>query len=451
MKLNLGGARGHETGYGRMSVELGAALVNLGVQIDDYVPSDVMADGNPRWGTTARPIHRNGLWATSPTHVKGWWKGQRVHVLTMWEATEVPPAFRDTVHDIETLIVPSEQNRGLFSRFHDNVRKIPLGVNQEQWHYRERPPVERDFRFLTAGSGERKGVDVAVEAFKRVFGTYVPSSNDPIPTLTVKNRVSVDGIHGDRIHQLSGTISLADEIELYAQAHCFLGLARGEGWGMMPFQAIAQGCPTIISDAHGHHEFAHLAAIPVGTSLIPAETFIFGDGGEWWDPDLEEVCESMWEMYVNYEDYLPIAKHGSEVIRDEYTWEHSARKVIDIIGETSLDSPDLVSPGWYEPITQVFHIVPSKDCTYEVNGATYTFKKGEDYWEMADLKRMMYDHDALDWECLTDPHESGLLPNQVSEIDRYKARHARCETCGQMLNSDVSLDFDDEDAMGLAP
>jgi len=419
--------------------------------VDDYAPNEVHDDGTPKWGTHEHPIHRNGLWVTAPAHVKGWWKGQRVHVFTMWEATGVPGGFRDNVHDIDTLIVPSEQNRELFSLFHDNVRKVPLGVNPDQWHYTPRQPVEREFRFLACGSGVRKGIDVAQRAFKEVFGGFTPTANDPIPTLTIKNRRSLDEVNGERVQQISGTITAADEIELYAQAHCFLGLARGEGWGMMPFQAIAQGCPTIVTDAHGHAEFSHLASAAIGTTMSKAEPFIFGAAGEWWEPDFEEVCESMWDIYCNYEDYLPSAKHGAEVIADEYTWGHSARKLIDIIGVDSLNHPDLVNPGWYEPTSQVFHIVPNRDISYEVNGVAYNFKKGKDYYEFGDLKRMMFDNDALDPSCLGDLNESGLMPDQVDKMDLYKARNARCPTCHQRLNSDMTLDFDDDDAGSLVP
>ena len=451
MKLNLGGARSHETGYGRMTHELIRAFEAEGVQVDDYVPQDHHADGTPAWGTTDLPIHRNGLWITAPAHVRGWWAGQRVHVFTMWEATTCPPGFRENVHEIETLIVPSQQNVNLFSRWHDNVRKVPLGIDPTAWHYTERPPVEREFRFMCQGQGRRKGIDIVVKAFNHVFGGFTPTASDPIPKLIVKDRTAQEGVRGERIQQMSGTITRADEIELYAQAHCFIGMARGEGWGMMPFQAMAQGCPTILSDAHGHHEFAHLAAAPIGTTPTPADSFIFGQSGDWWEPDFDELCAAMWDIYVNYEDYLPIGKHAAEVIADEYTWGHSARKIIDIIGPESMKHPDLVAPRWYESTAQLFWIVPSEDCTYEINGAVFKFQKGEDYHELGDIKRMMFDHGKLDPVCLADPHESGLLPSQLSELERYKAQKARCPTCHQRLNSDTSLDFDDDDALELTP
>jgi hypothetical protein len=442
MKLNTVASETQQTGYGRMGRSLIAAMQKLGVQID---PST-----SP--GQEDEPVHANSLWMGAPSYVTGWWKGQRTNVLTMWEATGVPPGFRENVPELDTIIVPSQQNVELFSRWHDNVKKIPLGINPDEWSYRKPPPVLDEFRFMTAGQGPRKGIDVCIKAFTAVFGGFVPTQNHPRPVLVVKNRSHQTKIRGEGIVEISGTMSPADEINLYANAHAFLGLARGEGWGMMPFQAMAQGTPTILHDAHGHHEFAHLAAITIGGGMSKAEPFIFGDADKWWEPDFTEVCEAMWDMYCNYEDYLAGAKHAAEVIADEYTWKDSAQKLINAMGgESALDLPDLTTRNWYEPTIQLFHIVPSRNCSYEVNGTTYKFQKGEDYWEFGDLKRMMFENQNLDPSCLADIHESGLAERQMDEVVRYKAQHMRCRECGQRLNTDMTLDFDDEDSETLVP
>jgi hypothetical protein len=418
------------------------SLTKLGVSIDPC--------SSP--GDEDQPVHANGLWMGAPSHISGWWKGQRVHCLTMWEATGVPPGFRENVHEIDTLIVPSEQNVELFSHWHDNVRKVPLGIDPAQWHYRERPPVGSEFRFMTAGQGERKGIDICVRAFQTVFGGFVPSASHPRPTLTVKSRPSLKDVRGEGITNISGTIPFADEIELYATAHAFLGLARGEGWGLMPFQAMAQGIPTILSDAHGHHEFAHLAAAPISCGLSKAEPFIFGDAENWWEPDLDEVCEAMWDMYCNYDEYLDPAAHSAQIIADEYTWDHSATKLIDAMGgREALSLPDITEREWHKPTIQQFLVITDKDCGYEVNGTVHKFKKGETYYVFGDLKRMMYENNNLDPACLDNPHESGLTPEQLDRLDRYRSEHERCYACGQRYNSDTSLDFEDEDVLELSP
>jgi len=366
----------------------------------------------------------------------------------MWEATGVPPGFRENVHEIDTIIVPSEQNVELFSHWHKNVKKVPLGVDPERWHYSERPPVDSEFVFMTAGQGQRKGIDIAVKAFNTVFGDFQPSVSHPRPTLIVKDRYRMKEVRGDNVREISGTVSPETEVALYGTAHCFLGLARGEGFGLMPFQAMAQGCPTVLADAHGYAEFSHLASETVSCGMSKAEPFIFGDADQWWEPNFEEVCNAMWEMYTNYETHLYQAAQSAEIIAEEFTWDRCAVKLIDAMGGTeALELPDITERVWHKPTIQQFWVVTDKDCSYEVNGTVHKFKKGENYWVFGDLKRMMYENKNLDPKCLVDIHESGLTPEQLSDLDRYRSQKARCYACGQTLNTDKSLDFDDEDVL----
>jgi hypothetical protein len=442
MKLNSVASTNQETGYGRMGRYFLNALKNLGVEVAQCTSP----------GDEAKPVAANALWMGAPSHVAGWWKGQRTHVLTMWEATGVPPGFRENVHEIDTIIVPSEQNRELFSHWHKNVKTVPLGIDAERWHYTERPEVGAEFVFMTAGQGKRKGIDIAVEAFNTVFGDFVPSADHPRPVLVVKDRYRMKEVRGDNIREISGTVSPEVEVALYGTAHCFLGLARGEGWGLMPFQAMAQGTPSILADAHGYAEFAHLASLTVSCGMSKAEPFIFGDADQWWEPNVEETCEAMWEMYVNYDNYVFGARRSAQTIADEYTWDHSAAKLIDAMGgRAALELPDISAREWHTPTIQQFWVVADKDCSYEVNGTVHRFTKGEDYWVFGDLKRMMYENKNLDPRCLTDIHESGLTPEQLGELDRYRSEKQRCPTCGQRYNSDTTLDFDDADVEALTP
>lgn len=442
MRIDSVASTNQETGYGRMGRYVLESLKNLGV--------DVRSCSSP--GDEGKPVSASALWMGAPSHVAGWWEGQRTNVLTMWEATGVPPGFRENVHEPDTIIVPSEQNRELFSHWHNNVKKVPLGIDPERWHYTERPEIGAEFVFMTAGQGLRKGIDVAVKAFTTVFGEFEPSAAHPRPVLVVKDRYRMKEVRGNDVREISGTVSPETEVALYGTAHCFLGLARGEGFGLMPFQAMAQGTPTILADAHGYAEFAHLASQTISCGMSKAEPFIFGDADQWWEPNLEETCEAMWEMYLNYDSYLNGARATADEIAANWTWDDTAAKLIDAMGgREALELPDITERVWHKPTIQQFWVVADKDCSYEVNGTTHIFKKGEDYHVFGDLKRMMYENKNLDPICLQDIHESGLTPEQLSDLDRYRSQKQRCPSCGQRYNTDQSLDFDDDDALSLSP
>ncbi len=47
----------------------------------------------------------------------------------MWETRKLPEPFRESLHELDRMIIPSEQNVELFSQYHPNVKSMPLGVD----------------------------------------------------------------------------------------------------------------------------------------------------------------------------------------------------------------------------------------------------------------------------------------------------------------------------------
>ena len=114
-------------GYGRMGVKLTDAVKRSGVEVFDDLP-------NPPDSRAQRFIpHTEGKtgicghasWLATPGHYRGRWKGQTASLLTMWESNLLPEPFRESIDVFDTLIVPSQQNVELFSRYHDDVQVRP--------------------------------------------------------------------------------------------------------------------------------------------------------------------------------------------------------------------------------------------------------------------------------------------------------------------------------------
>jgi glycosyltransferase involved in cell wall biosynthesis len=386
-------------------------------------------------------------WITVPTHANGWYEGQHRSIITMWEATRLPEDFRKTLHEFQTVIVPSPQNLELFSQFHDNVHLMLLGVDPTLWHYREPSEPHPAFNFLISGRGKRKGVDLAYEAFQTVFGKmwewddigrvkYVGSLDKPAPRLIMKSLQGHGEYYAPGVDHVTGRLDPQVEADLYASAHCYLGPSRGEGFGLQPLQALAMGRPTILTNAHGHESYAHLG-IPIDYSLVKAGDFMAGDAGQWWEPDFEQLCEAMWDVWNNYTPHLARAKESAAIIAKDWQWSNTADTFVDIMGDEMV-KPYTGDGTWETPEQQLFRIRVLHDFTHSVAGRTRTFYAGKDYYDIAEIKRILFDGGKLDPECLEDA-DPGLAPNQLPEIDRYRALHEHCPTCGQPLNEQRTL------------
>lgn len=449
--LTLLYVHGDSLGYGRYGTRLAESLEDIGVDVYDHqaAPNLPQSAGDKAVAEGRRAKDTNVVaWVSVPSHANAWMDGQTAVISTMWEATVLPESFRDTLHNFDTVIVPSRHNVELFGKYHHNVKYVPLGIDPRVWHFQQRKEPGMFFNFLIGGSGKRKGTDLAHKAFMDVFGGY--RGDGPIPRLVMKNPKN-EGFTGEQVEVVSGRISSRAEVDLYSDAHVYLQPSRGEGFGLQPLQAIAQGCPTILTGAHGHESFADLG-MPISSSLVPAEYFIYGDAGEWWEPDYDELCQLMEFAYNNYPAVQKRAEFNAKVAAREFTWKQTARKFVDAIGEDKLTTPYEGPRVWIIPEIKRYLVRVVKPWSAEVAGVQYQFQPGQDYYEFADVKRIMFEAGLLDPSCLgqyleEEGHlDSGLTPEQVERIPNYTASHAFCHACGQKLGSEpthADLIFDE--------
>ena len=73
----------------------------------------------------------------------------------------------------------------------------------------------------------------------------------------------------------------------------------------------------------------------------------------------------------------------------------------------------------------------------DIGPSSFIFEVGKDYYESADVKRILFESGLLDPSCLVLDDEVGIGLNdqQLARIPEYSAAHAHCPSCGQMLNT----------------
>ena len=438
---------GSHIGYGRMGVYIVKELREQGYTVYDSIAdhtggrAGVDIERVQIGGVTFGDGHRTeGLtnvvcWAAPPPHAMGWWPGQVPCVLTMWEATELPPAFRENLDEFDTVMVPSWHNVELFRRYHDNVHYVPLGIDPERWFpVKRRPPTTR-FNFLIGGTGERKGTDLAVRAFQKAFPPGSWGRDQPIPYLVMKQPKD-EGYHGDRIEHILGYVDGEVERSIYEEAHCYLQPSRGEGFGLQPLQAIAQAIPTILTNAHGHFAFSHLG-MGLSFKMSRAGFFLYGDAGYWWEPDFDELVDSMRYVYEHYDECSQRAwELAPKVVEEGLTWAAAANRFADAIGRGRFYEPAIVGDTWHRPTARLYPVVLLHDHACDIGGTRWVFEKGVERFVPADVKRIFFEGGHLDPVCL-EGDDIGLHPDQVARLPEYLERHAYCPTCQQKLGTGV--------------
>lgn len=296
-----------------------------------------------------------------PYQIKRFYKDQHRACFTMWESTELNKRFVDWMHVYNQIIVPSKHNLELFSRYHHNVHYVPLGVDTKIWKPRKRPANPR-FRFHAGGSQWlRKGLDIVFEAFK--------IADLPDCELHIKPNPEAHGVPAltlpDNVYMHRHWFTEQETIDYFVQADCYIAATRGEGFGLMPLQAIASGIPTIMNASSGQADFAHLGSIVVPHGQSPSHY-----GGLWDETDPKVLAEAMRDMYANHSKYLAVAIQNVGKVKD-WTWSKAARKLADTLPYGKM----LPNPKPEE--ATLWHLVKlNRNLECQIGTSNYRFAKG---------------------------------------------------------------------------
>jgi glycosyltransferase involved in cell wall biosynthesis len=255
-----------------------------------------------------------------PHMVKGWWDGQYRVLFTMWETDELPRSMWELFPQYDKILVPCKHNVELFSKYHDNVAMVPLGVDINLWSKRPKKPGKKPFRFLAGGSHwKRKGLDIVLAAFDRITGDvelHLKCKDDIIG--------GVPPIRNPKVFVHNQVMTPEEERDFYWSMNCYLAISRGEGWGLMPHQAIHAGLPTIISDTSGHKEFAQYAHAVIPTTAVPSQENMLYNIGNWDEADLDTLVQEM-QTIVDQWSKVPVPEPTP------YTWDYAADQLLAAI------------------------------------------------------------------------------------------------------------------------
>ena len=314
----------------------------------------------------------------TPDGVGGWHEGQHRACFTMWETDTLPEYFLRWLPKYDQIIVPCEHNRELFSRHHDNVSVVPLGVDHRFWR-----PIEVEqsetFRFHAGGSlWFRKGLDIVVKAF-----TALGLPNSELHIKAAPHARDTPDRFPPNVIMHRNWMTMDTQREWFNKADCFIAVSRGEGFGLMPLQAIASGIPTILSDSTGQSQFAHLAfgVVPCGKSK--AESV-----GLWDEPDQAVLEELMVEAYNNREANRIRAASQISATKT-FSWANATKKLI-----ATLPTGELLDNPTHIPAIVIIPMQVRRKVNATIGNKHWLMTPGETYEVPEDVHRVLTESGA---------------------------------------------------------
>ncbi len=265
------------------------------------------------------------------------------------EGTRLLPGWSQIFNTAKLVLVPSQATKNLFriNGVQTKIEVVPFGTNPDLYYPGSNPSDDFVFLFVnswTGSVGDRKGTDLLIKAFDEEF------KQDEKVKLILKISTFWDKkpaeFYIQAIQKLLGhvnkniriNVDYLPEIELakhYRKSDCFVMPTRGESFGLTAINAMACGLPLIITKDNnsGYMDFCRGKDSVLwidAPRMEQADKRFFAEGNLQPVPDLESLKKQM-RYAFEHRELKELAKKNSEEIRNNWTWEKSATKFIEVI------------------------------------------------------------------------------------------------------------------------
>jgi glycosyltransferase involved in cell wall biosynthesis len=317
-------------GYGYAAVSLIQALQSLGVKVsyDNDIPLVHVSFVQPEYYSGSQDQYRIGY--------------------TPWESTVIPVSWPRQMGEMDEIWTTSTFCKEVFASYNIESTIVPHGINPEHYPISDRILADRFIFLHIGGPTERKGGQKVVNAFMKLFDNpkypnvyLVMKSNGPSEARWYRDGRYMGNISSHpKIQSFTVPLDEEDMNKLYSAAHCMVYPTNGEGFGLIPFQGIATGLPTICTNATGCADFADLS-VPLDYEWTEGEGVHLGS---WVEPNFDDLCDKMMYVYENWEEVKKKTMQSAYIIQDEQNWQAIGHQVYDLLGTKMDEKARNVSP-----------------------------------------------------------------------------------------------------------
>lgn len=330
--------------YGRVACELAWNLSEMGVHVNAISNSIVYdTQSEALQDVLSQPIKPmgGGICMGYPDYGKfgAMVNAGPIVAVTMFESTQLPETWAENLNRCAAVIVPTDWNVDVFKTNGikpELLAAVPLGVSDTFQNARRVRTVARNgarFRFLVFGDrGRRKGWDVALKAFTRLYGKESETHE-----LVIKTRGRGVGVGFDlsafpAVTVIKQDMTEPELLELFKSVDAFVFPTRGEGFGLPPREAAATGLPVIVTNWSGTADRIRQWAYPLNYSLVDAweDTPELMGLGQWAEPDEEHLMRLMEYVASGNPFVRRMANESARRIDRYYRWPRFAESVLKI-------------------------------------------------------------------------------------------------------------------------
>ena len=236
---------------------------------------------------------------------------------SMFESTEIPHEWTfilnrhfDAIAVPDPFLIEVYQNSGVTIP----IFLLPLGRNLQPYlTYTKKRDEKKPFTFGNFCSClDRKNHLTLIRAFAKAFGNN-PNVRLILNMRTIYNPGLLESIREEigklRLKNISLTtleLSQNSQLDLMNELDCYVSLSKGEGFSILPREALSMGIPVIATDNTAQTTLCKSGFVRpvVSTGVEPAYFEPFQRSiGEQFTCSVDDVVKAMLEVYHNYPFY----------------------------------------------------------------------------------------------------------------------------------------------------
>lgn len=252
-----------------------------------------------------------------------------------WESTRLPESWTKNMLLADEIWTTSNWCKRMFEKNGlENVKVYHHGVDASTWTRKRRMPEGRPIRFLHIGEpAPRKGGQMVYDAFMDVFG-----DDGNTATLTIKAHghntvrgpelvtIGTDGNlymtpenRRKSVKVISEEIPEHELVDLVRRHDVLVYPSWGEGFGLIPLQAMVTGMPTICTEIWAPYRTHLLPELRLPAKLV-ASPWPDMHPGNMYEPGAQELREIMADVAEDYNRYSLLAYAESFKVEQAFDW-----------------------------------------------------------------------------------------------------------------------------------
>jgi hypothetical protein len=251
---------------------------------------------------------------------------------SMWEFDKIPNAWKSGINSVEVRFVPCTHNQRLWIAAGAKTPTYVINLGVDPTIYAAKESMnEGKFTFLLSGTlNGRKSPGLVYTTFNKLF----KDNKDAQLIIKSVSRLPIGLPQTENIKIINETWPEAKMAELMRQADCFVYPTQGEGFGLSPLEALSCGTTTICTNWSGPEDY-----LDESYSYALKHTISGSVGSHWGDrfgyavPSVEHLEYLMLHTYNNREEVFNKGQLAAKVVREKFTWKHTAQRLYRVFKE----------------------------------------------------------------------------------------------------------------------